>query len=164
MLTLKYYGMEGTGRNVTEAKKNAGHKIEKALSGDYTPLILVWRDHAYLVYRDPESGWRSRLIADDESGICAGPVWGTISPDGDDKNKIVADCKLHLAQLGWEENDGKEPPTILPNSHHGDFIEWAEFQLRYKEARRRGMSDNDAHSYALRNPQRPELWKEEEKV
>lgn len=34
----------------------------------------------------------------------------------------------------------------------------AEFQIRYHEARGRGLSDCDAHSYAGRDPSRPELF------
>jgi hypothetical protein len=163
MLTIKYYGVEGSGRTVTEAKKDAGRKIEIALAGDYNPVIIVWRKHAYLIYRDPTVGWRDRLICD-EDGVRDGTVFGSFGGDSMDKEYVIAEAKKHLAKLGWEEVDGQEIPSILPFCHHRGWRDWTEFQLRYREAIRRGMNDNDAHSYAGRNPSRPELWQEEAKV
>lgn len=161
---IDYFGIEGSGKNVTEAKKDAGRKIEKALEGSYTPRLLTHRGHAILVYREPH-GWCSATIADpDSSGatvVREGPVSsGSCHPEAD----VLKWALEHLAQLGWQAADGVQPPEFLKDRvSRSSFKTWAEFQLRYQEAIRRGMGSNDAHSYAGRNPQRAELWQEEDK-
>ena len=151
---IDYYGVEGEGRTVTDAKRDAGRKIEAALAGSYTPEILVWRGYAILIYREP-TGWCNRLIADPERGIVEGRVWGT---NYGSKEEAVSYAQDHLADLGWQESDGEEPPPFLKGRKQiGDYRSKVQFRQRYNFARRRGFSDCDAHSYAGHNPSRPEL-------
>ncbi len=156
-ISLTYFGMPGTGRTVTEAKKDAGAKIEKALTGHYTPRVLNYRGWAFLVYREPH-GWASAVIAQPDGfreSLC------TRSQNDQTEKEAVAHAQEQLAQLGWEDTDGTEAPAFLTTLQAREFREWAEFQLRFREAVRRGMGHNDAHSYAGRNPTRPELWQNE---
>jgi hypothetical protein len=161
-VTTEYYGVSGTGRNVTEAKRDAGEKIKRALAGDYTPIVIAWRGNAILVHREP-TGWHSSTIVNDD-GIRAGHLRGTIYPSGTTREEAIASATGHVVQMGWKPEDGTEPPEILHRyrKERSDFREWAAFQLRYREAKRRGMNDNDAHSYAGRNPARPDLWLDDE--
>lgn len=151
-LTIKYYGVEGAGRNVTEAKKDAGRKIEASLTGSYTPTIVAWRGNAVLVFREP-GGWCTRLIADSE-GIREGRQYG--HPNHSQEKDAIKEAREHVAQLGWRLGD--EPPEFLARESVPDFQRWAEFQTRYAEARERGLTDNDAHAYAGRDPARAALW------
>jgi hypothetical protein len=154
-VTVMHYGVEGTGRTVTEAKKDAGKKIEKALEGSYTPQILAWRGYVALVYRDMQ-GWQSRLIMDPERGVIDGPVHG--SHYGDEIKEAVDAANSNLAQLGWKPEDCLECPSILTTrEQQSDFRHWCKFQLRYKAAKSAGLNDNEAHSFAGYNPSTPEL-------
>jgi hypothetical protein len=54
---VTHYGMDGSGRNVTEAKRDAGRKIEAALSGHYTPEVAARKGWAALVFREPGRIW-----------------------------------------------------------------------------------------------------------
>lgn len=152
---IEYYGVAGSGRNVTEAKRDAGRKIEAALSGSYTPVVVSWRGWAALVYREP-GGWCRALIATPD-GVRAGAVWA--SPNESAREEAVAMAQAHVADLGWQPSDGFEPPPFLTDPRLvGEFRSKVEFQLRYRAARERGFGDADAHSYAGRDPGRPELW------
>lgn len=151
---IDYFGMSGEGKTVTDAKRDAGRKIEAALAGSYTPEILAWRGYAILIYREP-AGWCNRLIADPERGIVEGRIWGTSYGS---REEATAAAQAHLADLGWKEEDGEEPPPFLKDRRLiADYQYKARFHARYNFARRRGFSDQDAHSYAGHNPSRPEL-------
>lgn len=74
--------------------------------------------------------------------------------------------RLHIAQLCYPASNAGEviKPIGTEQEHRADvreFTSWCEFQDRYKIAIARGLNSNDAHSYALRNPARPELWQNE---
>lgn len=151
---ITYYGMEGEGKNLTEAKRDAGRKIEAAFSGNYTPEILSHRGYAILLAREP-SGWGARIIVDPD-GIRDGRVWISGQETYEDAKRGAL---THLAQLGWQDADGKTPPDFLKDRRAiADFVSWAEFQLRYIEGRNRGIPESDLHDYASRNPWRPEVW------
>jgi hypothetical protein len=53
-VTIEYYGVNGTGRNVTEAKRDAGEQIRKALDGDYTPSLIHWGGYTVMFWREPK--------------------------------------------------------------------------------------------------------------
>lgn len=158
-ITLTYFGFEGAGRTVTEAKKDAGRKIEQAFEGDYTPEVFAYRGHSYLVWRTPE-GWCNRAVAGPD-GPRDGKLYACANHGHDRRKDCVREVLSHLAQIAWVESDGQTPPAFLTDRDSlSDYRTWTEFQLRYADARRRGMDDHDAHSYAGRNPGRPELWRE----
>lgn len=153
---ITYYGMEGAGRTLTEAKTDAGRKIEQALSGYYTPTILSWRDWAILVYRDPLASWKTAIIVDAETGVRSGRVWGG-GPYATEKEAIRS-AQSHLADLGWHPDDGETPPPFLTDRDLiSEFRSKVQFQVRYRTARDRGLSDGDAHAYACRDPRRHDL-------
>ena len=80
--------------------------------------------------------------------------------------KAERSVRLHIAQLCYPASNASDVIKAIGTESEYDtdireFTSWCEFQDRYKIATARGMNANDAHSYALRNPARPELWKEE---
>lgn len=156
-VTVTYYGVEGTGRNVTEAKRDAGRKIEASLTGSYDPTILACRGIGILVYRQP-NGWDFRTIVDPSDGIREGTMYGC--GNYATHKEAVQAATNHLAQMAWVPEDGYTTPVAGADAR--EFRSWVEFQLRYREARSRGMSDSDCHSYACRNPARAELWAQEQ--
>lgn len=146
-IRVKYYGMDGEGTTVTEAKKDAGRKITEALDGDYIPEILEWRGYAILVYREPE-GWCSRTIADPEDGIKAGCVYGNPSST---REETIQSARRHLAQMGWKPEDGFDLPTFVTNRNDiADHYNWCKAQLRWRKARDAGLDANDCHAYACK--------------
>jgi hypothetical protein len=154
---VTYYGVEGEGRNVTEARRDAGRKIEAAMTGSYEPIVVAWRDHVILVTREP-GGWSTPIIVDEE-----GPRDGRIysPPDCKSEKEAIIEAQAHIAKLGWKPEDGAEPPPFLTDkAARADHRTWVEFQMRYREAKANGMDSENAHSYACRNPARPDLWKE----
>lgn len=85
-----------------------------------------------------------------------------------DIDKAERDVRLHIAQLCYPASNAADVIRLIDGDQHAldadirEFTSWCEFQDRYKIATARGMNSNDAHSYALRNPARPKLWREEE--
>lgn len=141
-----------------EKQGEAIDELERMLSrladSDDTPHIVAYGGYAVLVARTI-SGWGSRIIFSPEDGIHNGGVQLSSGDCWDRKEAIHVAC-YHVAQIAWKP--GEDMPYIVPNSRMGEFTNWMEFQNRYREAIDKGMSDVDAHSYAGRNPARPELW------
>jgi hypothetical protein len=151
---ITYFGMDGAGSTVTEAKKDAGRKIEAALDGSYAPSIIDHRGYSVLVYREP-MGWCDKLIRCPE-GMRTGRQYASAN-HATEKDALRAACR-HVAQLGWTEADGQEPPVFLTDrADIAEYKAWTRFQLRYQAARRAGLEGNDAHSFAGCDPSRPEL-------
>ena len=57
-MRITYDGMDGTGRTLTDARRDAAHKIEQALSGTYDPVLLPLPDGDIMLgFRTPTEGW-----------------------------------------------------------------------------------------------------------
>lgn len=154
-VTIEYFGMSGSGATLTAAKKDAGAKIEKAMSGTYTPTVLTHRGYAVLVFREP-NGWDHRIIAEPTGGIREGRVWGGCNYRTEEEATRAA--KSHLAQLGWEPGDGLTPPAFL--THKDDIAEYvrqAKFYARFAAAKGFGLNPDEAHAWALGSFGRPDL-------
>lgn len=153
-VSIEYFGVSGIGRNVTEAKRDAGRKIE-AMVDARKPRIVSWRGHAQMIWRGPEA-WCSASVCD------AGELREDVSYQThgiDDLEDVIRSCKRHMAQMAWKPEDGTACDLLADDRNEArDFARWAEFQLRYREARACGMTDQDAFDFAQRNPARPQLW------
>ena len=64
----------------------------------------------------------------------------------------------HLVQLAYVVGM-KDLPEFNDERVFRECVSWIEFQERYNRARSRGLSDQDAHSAAGRNPLTPSLWR-----
>lgn len=144
---IEYYGMEGEGRTLTEAKKDAGRKIQAALGGYYTPELLTWRGETALIYREP-NGWRYSLLL--SGGKLIDRPYG-ISSNGPhaSKKEALQSAGFSLAQNGWQPADGTEIlPDFLDESNRREMRSWATFQLRCIRAKNAGItSSNEIHDY-----------------
>lgn len=142
-VTITYFGMHGAGRNVTEARKDAGRKIEAALTGTYAPHIVSWRGWAILVYRDAMCGWCTAIVVAGEGmGPCAGDVHGTTGHA--DRQAAILAAQRHIADLGWKEEDGETPPRFLTDRDAiSEYQRKVRFWLRCLKARRAGLTDAD---------------------
>ena len=130
--------------------------VERAFSDSYTPEIVSYRGNVMLVARHPVYGWGSRLVKYSENGDIES---GSVMVGGGNchsRSVAVDAAKYSIAQLGWLP--GELMPGIVPKHMIIEFALWMEFQNRYHDAINLGMSVNDAHDYAGRNPARAELW------
>lgn len=148
-VTIQYFGMEGTGRTLTEAKQDAGRRIEKAVTGSYLPFVQSYRGQSVLVWRELER-WQFRLLTDYETGaVRDGFVYGC-GAGQDTFDDVVKAAKYALAQTTWQPEDGDFPPDFLKSEDiRREFKSWAAWQLRYRAHRANGMSDVDAHRAAF---------------
>lgn len=137
---ITYYGMEGVGKNVTEAKRDAGSRIEEALKGDHEPVIIGdLARYAALLFRTPQHGWTYAVLAPDTKRLCA--HLGI----GNSRENVERHARNHLANLLDDVSliDGKRYPA--------DVTSWQEkhdWQVRMKELLSQGYSDNDARLIA----------------
>ena len=139
---ITYYGMDGEGRTITEAKKDAGAKIEKALHGYYTPRILRHAGYMALVAREPFSGWGYRLIHADSTATEESIY---LSSSREDREDCVKTCFRHMAQLAGHYRGIEK---YLTASDQAELDRYYEFQRRYAELRAEGHTDADAHRIA----------------
>lgn len=146
-IEIEYLGMTGIGGTLREAKLDAARKAERALSGDYTPRLLQFRDHTMLVFRDPTYGWCSRLLG--EAGREDGQysLHGACGADHADFDAAIQRARYHLAQLGWDGEED-ESPFIKHPTDQNEFRSWVGFQKRYRAWRDTGANDHEAHTQA----------------
>ena len=154
-VNITYFGMEGQGNTMTDAKKDAGRKIEEAMTGSYQPVMLQSRGIAVILWRDPQ-GWRYNTITD-EQGKLREDAFRSYCSGRTDYYEEYASALLHLAQMTW---DGQEerPPCLdevsTINSRHtvndnagrrllGEFKSWRGFQLAYRHAKASNIGNGD---------------------
>lgn len=163
-VSITYFGMDGTGRNVTEAKRDAGRKIEEALSGSYRPVVLESRGWAMLVWRDI-CGWQSSIIKWVDHDQNYESLWrADVSSGSGEKSfeECLERAYSHLAQMTWDQKELVPPcleeagatKYVLPlakrrRSMLDDFRRWRGFQLAYQHAKIT-LGDGDArwHQWA----------------
>jgi hypothetical protein len=146
---VTYYGVDGEGRNVTEAKRDAGTKIEAAMTGSYSPTVLQSRGTAIVLWRDPW-GWQSCFLS--HKGEFREHKYGLNGCSHKDYYEAYASALMSLAQDTW---DGSEmvPPCLAEVEYLaklgkklmdrdtagrrllGDFRSWRGFQLAYQHAK-----------------------------
>lgn len=159
-VSIEYYGMDGMGRTLTEAKKDAGMKIEQAMKGSYEPKVIASRGYVILVWRDPY-GWRSSYITDggDDKGGNDGFREQLSYSSGHVFKEAYQSALMSLAQATW---DGQEqlPPCLGDassllkrrdvdgKSMLSEFAHWRGFQLAYRAARANGIEDHACHQWA----------------
>jgi len=95
-------GLTAHGRNVTTAKANLAEKIDNALEGSYTPILVHMADSplAALVWRDLH-GWQYTItgLSEMPSGERVSMMNGSTSEGPDATVKQVEDAaRRHLAQ------------------------------------------------------------------
>jgi hypothetical protein len=155
-VTIEYFGVEGIGRNVTEAKRDAGHKLEK-LARECFPRIYSWRGHSVVCYATAWGGAYS-MIHPDSDGMANGSSCASSREDAEDSGirHLLSICRkegeFELPSFARNHFSAAELASIIDDWRRND-----EFQRRYREGVAKGMNDCDAHSYACGNPARPEL-------
>jgi len=147
MIRIDHYGVEGEGKTITQAKADAGRKIQAMLKGNYTPEIFTYKGRCSLIWREPFSGWYSRMLTDYETGQIRPGLQNGCSSHSSKTDAIQA-TRLNLAQAAWTTTDGLTIPEILEPDQAQDFIAWARFQLKYQELKSGGLSEAECHRQA----------------
>lgn len=145
-VTLNYHGVEGVGRNVTEAKKDAGRTIQKIVAR-LTPAIYSHRGHSVVVYPNSCGGTNYTLIHPDTDGqsySCS---------CGGEYTETIADAVRHLLsitrQIGEYDVPEWVPGSIDRRELIGDWKRHDAFQRAYRVAEKAG--DPDPHGWACRH-------------
>jgi len=153
---ITYYGMEGEGRNLTEAKKDAGVKIERALSGSYDPSLLRRGKYLIFIWRMPD-GWGYKFVdlqfpppkeEESDRGITCYAIGG----EDQDYKAVLNRALYHVAQKSWDEtNDAQVLSWVKDSNDWEDIKGWIAFKRRYSAYRKEGLSDVEAHKRAIFN-------------
>ena len=178
--TAKLEGIEADGNTPEEAVQKLTALIGRMQSRVNDMLIVRWRDTIAVVRFDPrEMSWFGTYLRTPENPDLVEIEWcyrgHTVDPKqlpesatkGRTERDIIQQMVMQdIIQQGWELGDGFRIPlrTDADKSHpfHPEHVQelarWIEFQLRYRAALDRGLSDVEAHGYAGRNPVFSELW------
>ena len=99
---ITYFGADGEGSTVTEARRDAGERIGRMLGGSYTPqLIGSLRDnYSALLWREPKYGWNYKIIGPEQP---EGALHSCTS--GDDYESAKRHATRHLATLLFDAGD-----------------------------------------------------------
>ena len=149
---IEYFGMDGVGRNVTEAKRDAGAKIERFISADGRPVFIHYRGSAVMVYLT-RYGWEYSIaqLADGAEpfgrGCCICATW--------ERADAVLEAKEHLAQniVGDTLTDAVTVAHDLglPFESARELVELTGWHIAFRQCRAQGMTDHEAHSAAHRD-------------
>jgi hypothetical protein len=136
---IEYYGVDGEGRNVTEAKQDAGRKITKAMSGSYTPRVLSAGGETIIVFRSPD-GWRYGFLRDgDLSGL---------QGQADDREEVERHARKHLGSnvTDWRtcfDADGVDQ-IVKDARDRREIATSCKWQRDYHTAKDAGLDDTNA--------------------
>jgi hypothetical protein len=146
-ITLEYFGFQGQGATVKEAKQDAGRKIDALHQGTWEPVIVTWRGETVLIHRTLE-GWLSRFLQhkDEPLKVSTGCQFhGT-----DDLKAVIRSVQSHVVQLGWTFEDPIDlfPDFFTNEADRREAISYRQWQIAYRKFKAEGHSDNDAHRLA----------------
>lgn len=144
-ITMTYYGVEGRGRNITEAKRDAGSKIEKAIEGTYEPLILRFHDLVGICSRHPLHGWDYTIVYPDSQMDKQGHIRSCFAGSYDTRAEAEQGLRRHIAQNVFnprDPNSAQETASfILDERDRKDHLSWCEWHYKIQVLRTRGYDD-----------------------
>lgn len=148
-IKVEHYGVEGIGRTVGEAKRDAGRKIERMLSGDYSPQMRRRKNVVAFIFRHPMYGWSYVTHVDGEDPS----PYPSVHHGFDDhtRDEMIVEATYHAAQVAWDGEDGDELEELardLDRSHKSQLISWAKWQLRYRASIAEGCDSETAWNLA----------------
>lgn len=151
-VTVTHYGVSGTGRTVTEAKRDAGRKIERMM--DSSPQCYCWRGYSVVFYQSAEDG-----------------AYFLIRPDNDGRRFECCSCSIESVQdnalrhlldsariAGEYELPDWLPAAFVREHGRGIIANWKRndaFQAAYRHAQSIGAAD--PHSWACDHDRDPQF-------
>lgn len=158
---ITYYGMEGEGRNLTEAKKDAGRKIERALSGYYDPILISAHGKSALVYRD-QTGWGYSLLHPERAEEHESRSTTLYGSCGETQEEAERRARSHLAQNILTLGGPTGVEVIQNEQDRREHIQYCEFQYCYRAWKDSKLESNEnkIHEMACRRqwPDGVEPW------
>lgn len=150
MKTKKKYAsrgvLTGEGTTVKDAKENLNAKIDAALEGSYSPILLAYKGYQAVVHRCPV-GWSYSLIKVGEGVTETGCTVFV----GDKKETINA-AAFHIIQNGCDINaihsEADLPDWLTDKSRRNDLVSWCRWQRAAAHAKETGVPENDIHGWA----------------
>ena len=135
---IEYFGMEGEGRNLTEARKDAGRKIEEALSGDYIPRLFHFRDETWLMWREPHLGYCYQAL----TGRIAGQVFS--SGNYQTREECERYMSKHAAQNVCKIGEDSAVDLIVYREDRDSHMTWYLWQGRFTAWQETGLTMEEA--------------------
>lgn len=140
--TANVLGFIGKGATVSDAKRDAERQIRETSAGNWIPVLYRFRRTQWLLWRDL-SGWNYRSITD-VTGALYGCSYAT---------QVEAERALgrHAAQTDCiiGEDDGAWIADAKDRAQH---LAWYAWQVRYKQAKDAGRTDDEARTLADNPP------------
>lgn len=130
---IEYFGVDGEGRNVTEAKKNAGKKLDRIVR-NLSPSVFCHKGHTLVVYPNAAGCFSYTFTHPNTEGYVA-----FCSCGGESRDDVIASGIVHLL-------------SITRNEGEFDIPGWAECYLDCKSVRKE-WAGNDAFQRAYRHAQ-----------
>ena len=141
-ISLTYCGMYGEGPTVKEAKQDAARKIEKVLSGEWSPKIISHCGLYSIVYRSPMGWFYSSPRSFNETTECTMGSFETVE-------EAERSARRHMGQNLWSPADGLRVPGCVVHPVDIQFLtSWCKWQLAYKSATEAGASNEEARNMA----------------
>jgi len=165
------FNYTGLGRTPDAAVHDLTMQIGRSSRSDQQIFAAQWRNYIFIAnYNWEHQQWhvhRLGLHQDPEafaSGWLSGATTIATELTHPPTKDMLADLvRESLIKYGWKPADGLRIPCQLRTVNLPELARYLEFQLRYHNARERGLSDTDSRNYAGRNPITPELWVNEPK-
>jgi hypothetical protein len=146
-VTVTHYGIEATGRNVTEAKRSAGREIERIVKNLY-PRIYCYRGYSVVIY-PTTCGFAYSIVGPDREGWQAG---ASMCPGSRDDATNRAVCHLLDITRRIGEYDIPEWARGLIDDEQQTLADWRSndaWQRAYRHAE--SIGETDPHSWACHN-------------
>lgn len=143
---IEYFGFSGAGRTVTEAKQDAGRKIEALHTGTWEPEIRTWKDHTVLIRRDL-TGWLYQFIQ-----LPGEPIR---IPQGCamacDRKDAIESAERHLVQRAWNVGEAINdfPDWFADVNKRKDVISQRLLYIQHAELRAAGYDETTVRDVVL---------------
>jgi hypothetical protein len=141
---VNYLGMDGTGQTVKDAKADAAQKIEAAMEGSYTPIVLTAGGETIICYREPTYGWSYSFVRNGE--LSGSSIMGDRS-----RTYTERSARRHLGGIAtdWRTCFGPDDvdSIVLDPADRKDIAEGCSWQRKYHAAREAGLDDDNARKF-----------------
>ena len=141
-ITLTYFGMEGHGKTVKEAKLDAGRKIEALFDGSWTPFLLQAEAETILCWREVLGGWHYGFVRE---GQIHGSTWHAT------KEECERSARSHLGQIATDWRTCMKVDdvhgVVKDERDRREILSNCEWQRAYHRATAAGLDDNNARLF-----------------
>ncbi|MFI5294363.1 MAG: hypothetical protein ACHQ0Y_04990 [Thermodesulfovibrionales bacterium] len=140
-ISMEYYGFTGKGRTVKEAKSEASRQMQSFIKDAEGGPTIVMVDTIAVVFSRIKHSWQYQLIGGEFTPQCAHSGY-------ESKKEAERRARMHVVQSVCIIPGNPRLDLITDEEDKKDHLRWFDWQLRYKEAKARGCSDEDAREAA----------------